>query len=284
MTIFYCRKSGAKPDTLQRSSHANSDLHGITTDNHSPGNSYQETPLHDLSNSKGNGNVNTSDTHDSQQESPERNVSPATDKFPVYALPEKDKKNASKPKSASAATDIPEYALPKKDKKNINTPNSAIQHGIPEYSLPNKGKKSTNTPGSEAGYIDEPEEEYAYSPVLYNPEKKDRQPVMQGANGNEEAGWMENNIYDAKEEYEGLRGKEGWKANSIYNTREDHEGAEETEGWKANTIYDTREDYAGSHETEGWNDNSIYDTREEYEGSHDTEGWNDNSIYTTSYQ
>ena len=218
--IIVFRKSGEKPDSRLRSSHANISLHGITTDNHPHGNKYQCTPLHDSSN-KGN----TSDTHDIQQESPEtpENTGPSTDNFPVYALPEKDKKNENKLESASAAKEnIPEYALPNKDKKNVNTPNSATRQGIPVYSLPNKGTKNTNTPGAQAGNFEDPEEAYAYSPVSYNPPKEDRQRVMQGANGNEEAGWMENNIYNVREEYEGSRGKEGWKANSIYDTVEEY--------------------------------------------------------------
>ena len=180
---------------------------------------------------KENGNTIAADTHDGHQESLGRNTNPSADSFPVHALAKKDKKNAKISKSAIANTDnIPEYALPNKDKKSVEKP---------VYSLPNKGKKTTNTSGAQAGHFEEPEEAYSYSPVTFSPPKEDRQPVMDGTNGIEEA---------------------EWKANSIYNTREEYEGAHETEGWKDNTIYDTREDFAGSHETEGWNKNSIYTT------------------------
>ena len=180
---------------------------------------------------KENGNTIAADTHDGQQESLERNTSPSADSFPVYSLPKKDMKHAKISKSTIANTDnIPEYALPNKDKENSEKP---------VHSLPNKGKKTINTSGAQAGHFEEPEEAYSYSPVTFRPPKEDRQPVMDGANGNEEAEWM------------GI---------SICNTRAEYEGAHETEGWKDNTIYDTREDYAASHETEGWNDNSIYTT------------------------
>ena len=141
------------------------------------------------------------------------------------------------------------------DGSQEDSPDRSTSHStdnIPEYAFPNKGKK--------AGLRKQPEEECTYSPVSYNHPNKDKQPVMQGANGNQEEGWMENNIYDTRDEDKGSYGKEGWKANSIYDTREEYEGANETEGWKANTIYDTKEEYAGSHETEGWEDNSIYAT------------------------
>ena len=105
---------------------------------------------------------------------------------PVPDLPNKGNESG---KISDTRDSQQEYALPKMDKKNASEPQSAsaTKENITEY----------------------------------NPPKKDRQAMMQGANGNEEAGWMENNnIYDGIEEYEGSRRNVGRKVNSIHCTIE----------------------------------------------------------------